>query len=82
MMLNKQEMLKVDIGEISIGWRGLGDLTDVDSKEQLADLMDTTYPNKKQEARHTIFLKFGLSKRVCLLVTMLFSVMVLMLISV
>lgn len=41
----------VDKGEISIGWRGLGDLTDVDSKEQLADLMDTTYPNKKPRSK-------------------------------
>ena len=38
-------------GEICIGWSGLGDLSEVASKEQLADLMDTTYPDKKPRSK-------------------------------
>ena len=38
-------------GEISIGWSGLGDLSSVESKEQLSDLVDTTYPDKKPRSK-------------------------------
>lgn len=41
----------VEKGEISIGWSGLGDLSTVDTKEQLANLMDEKFPEKKPRSK-------------------------------
>jgi len=38
-------------GEISIGWSKLGDLTNVETKEALADLYDTAYPDVKPRSK-------------------------------
>ena len=41
----------VEQGEISIGWSALGDLTDINSKEELSVRMDETFPDKKPRSK-------------------------------
>ncbi len=38
-------------GEISIGWSALGDLSEVDTKEKLSELVDITFPDKKPRSK-------------------------------
>ena len=43
----KKRNSAVSASEVNIGWSGLGDLTDIDSKDKLSSLFDTTYPDAK-----------------------------------
>lgn len=43
----KKRNSAISANEVNIGWSGLGDLTDIDSKEKLSSLFDSTYPDAK-----------------------------------
>lgn len=47
----KKRNSAIQNGEISIGWCDLGDLSEVETKEELAQLMDETYPDKKLRSK-------------------------------